>query len=68
VQLKHPYEYVNLCKEKGLTARANAVLKPSMGQDNGTHEPRPPFTFETFKAALVNWIVTDDQVCIASFA
>ncbi|HEV7736496.1 MAG TPA: hypothetical protein VGO47_03885 [Chlamydiales bacterium] len=51
-----------------MTARANAVLKPSMGQDNGTHEPRPPFTFETFKAALVNWIVTDDQVCIASFA
>jgi hypothetical protein len=59
----HAYKYLEVCCEKGWTVKIKSLtLSKNSQQATIQPEPRPPFSTGRFKAALVNWVVADDQV------
>jgi hypothetical protein len=69
IEACHAYEYLQACRSKGWPIKIKSLAAASKSNDvDSSITPRAPFSIARFKAALVNWIVADDQVrCIIPF-
>ncbi|KAF8521698.1 hypothetical protein JB92DRAFT_3111045 [Gautieria morchelliformis] len=62
IEACHAYEYLEACRENDWPIKIKSLALPKSNEKVTTQpDPHPPFSTGRFKAALVNWIVADDQ-------
>ena len=61
----HAFGYLEACRLYGWNIKIKSLVQAANDSNPVTHlPPQLPFSIVRFKAALLNWIIADDQVGI----